>query len=266
MAVNVKRKRKTRKRRRRPDDRDETRQASAKSELASLQQQIGNRAVQRMLAQRKQSLLAKARQQHIRQQETESEPQEPAEAVKFPSGASWVDRFPVSDDPHHLDSNFRSFWTSFRSVVETAGANVEILATRKPLERAYLMHWAWRIAKENYDPRRVPYMEGVNIRWWHGDIKTSQAAAWEMVHGYEIGDKEEPPPLASPYTEGKVIATRITWSGDLTIYRDQPTEQIITEGPHDATNPELIELAETYRLVHLLTVEDSDEVHWTTEE
>ena len=251
MAVNLASKRRTRKRRRRLDEGQEKPHTSANATgLALLQQQVGNRVVQRMLAQR----------------ERETEPEKPAEAVKFPSGASWVDRFPVSDDPHHLDSGFRSLWTPFQSVLETAGANVEILATQKPLERAYLMHWAWHIAKEGYDPQQVPDMEGVDIRWWHGDMKTSRNAAWEMVHGYEIGDQKEPPPLASPYTEGKAIVTRITWSGELTLYRGDPKrELVITEGPRDATNPEVIRLAETYGFVPLLPM-DPDEVHWMVEE
>lgn len=246
-------KRKWKKRRRRLDERDEVQHTGANATgLALLQQQIGNRAVQRMLAQRRQ----------------EAEPEKPAQAVKFPSGASWVDRFPISDDPHHLDSEIRSLWTPFQSVMETAGADVEILATQKPPERAYLMYWAWRIAKEDYDPQQVPDMEGVNIRWWHGDLQASRNAAWQMVHGYDIGDHKEPPPRVSPYTEGQVIATRITWQGDLTLFRGDPTrELVITEGPHDATNEALIELAEIhFGLVHLLTVEDSDEVHWTVEE
>jgi hypothetical protein len=251
MAVNLKGKRRARKRRRRLDERDEVQHTSANATgLALLQQQIGNQAVQRMLAQR----------------ERETEPVKPAEAVKFPSGASWVEKFPTSDDPHHLDSEFRSLWTPFQSVLETAGADVEILATQNPPERAYLTHWAWRIAKENYDPQQVPDMEGVNIRWWHGDMKTSRNAAWQMVHGYEISDQKEPPPLASLYTEGKAIVTRITWSGDLTLYRGDPTrEQVITEGPWDAANPEVMRLAETYGFVPLLPM-DPDEVHWMTGE
>jgi hypothetical protein len=229
-------------------DKDSRRQANlvpGASDWAALQKRVGNRALQRML-----------------EPTSETEPEQPAEAVKLPSGASWVDRFPVSEDVNDLDSGFLSDLREFRSVLEEAGAELEILTTRVPPERAYLMHWAWRIAKEGFDPRQVPYMDGVDVRWWHGDMKTSQDAAWSMVLGYEIDDLDDPPPHVSAYTEGQVIAMRIRWTGALTLYRDEPQEQIIDKGPNDGTNPAIIALAELHGLEHLLTVPDSDEVHW----
>ncbi len=227
------------------DSRKQARLPSSASDWADLQKRVGNRALQRML-----------------EPGAETEPEQPAESVKLPSGASWVDRFPVSEDVNDLDSGFMNDLRAFRSVLEKGGAEVEILATKVPPERAYLMHWAWRIAKEGFNPRQVPYLDGVDVRWWHGDMKSSQDAAWSMVLGYEIDDLDTPPPQVSPYTEGQVIAMRIRWTGALTLYRDEPEEQVIDKGPNDATNPVILALAELHGLEHLLTVPDSDEVHW----
>lgn len=225
--------------------------------LAGLQRRIGNRAVQRVLKGTENSSLQR--------QEDEPEPTEPLEETKFPSGAGWVDRFPVSEELRDLDSNFTNDVREFIAALEEGGANVEVLSTQTPPERAYLMHWAWRIAKEGFDPRSVPYMDGVDIRWWHDDMEASRDAAWAMVHGYEIQDLKAPPPLTSAYTDGQALALQIRWRGELTLYRDKPDEQIVTDAPWDATNPVVIALAETCGLEYLLTVEDSDEVHWVME-
>jgi hypothetical protein len=29
------------------------------------------------------------------------------------------------------------------------------------------MHWAWRIAKADFDPQKVPALDGVSIIWAH---------------------------------------------------------------------------------------------------
>lgn len=221
---------------------------------ANLQQQVGNRAVQRILESDANATLQRKNE--------DTEPEKPSEAVKFPSGASWIDRYPPSQRLQDLDSNFGSDVREFISVLEKGGATVEILATQIPPERAYLMHWAWRIVKEGLDPRSVPYMDGVDVRWQHGDLGASREAAWSMVHGYGIEELDEPPPLVSPYTEGQVVAMRVRWRGALRLYPDTPQEQIITSNPQDGTNLDVMTLAEIHGLEHLLTVPDSDEVHW----
>ncbi len=227
---------------------------------ANLQQQIGNQAVQRILGSDASATLQ--RQANELESQNETIPEKPSETVKFPSGASWIDRYPASQRLQDLDSNFGSDVREFVAVLEKASATVEVLATRMPPERAYLMHWAWRITQEGLDPRHVPYMDGVDIRWWHGNLGTSREAAWSMVHGYGIEELDEPPPLISPYTEGQVVAMRVRWRGALRLYPDSPQEQIITSNPQDGTNLDVMTLAEIHGLEHLLTVPDSDEVHW----
>ena len=245
------------KRREQANEEHSTRPPGRPPGLSGLQRRIGNRAVQRVLKGNPGP--------DLERQENESEPTEPAEETKFPSGAGWVDRFPIGEELRDLDSNFVNDVREFIKMLEEGGANVEVLSTCTPPERAYLMHWAWRIAKEGFDPRNVPYMDGVDIRWWQDDVTASREAAWEMVHGYEIADLKAPPPLTSAYTEGQAIALQIRWRGELTIHRDKPDEQTITDAPWDATNPAVIALAESCGLEYLLTVEDSDEVHWVME-
>ncbi len=257
MSKSALRQKRRAKRRRKANEEQGASPAGRVAGLTGLQRRIGNRAVQRMLKGNDNSSLQR--------QENESEPMEPAAEAKFPSGAGWVERFPTSEEVRDLDSNFVNDVNEFIAVLEDAGANVEVLATQTPPERAYLMHWAWRIAKEGFDPRRVPYMEGVDVRWWHDDVGASRDAAWSMVHGYEIQDWKSPPPLISPYTEGQALAMQIRWRGELVLYRDKPAEQVITAAPWDGTNPAVIALAEACGLEYAFTVEDSDEVHWVME-
>jgi hypothetical protein len=64
---------------------------------------------------------------------------------------------------------------------------------------------------------------------------------------------------------GKAFVARVRWRGDLTIHADQADELVIDTDPPDGTNPTLLAWAERYRLIHLFTVPDSDEVHWVQE-
>lgn len=231
--------------------------------LAGLQQQVGNRAVQRLLALETEAEgIAPAEET----EEPANTPEEAGERVKLPSGMAWVGRYPISKLEEDLNSDFDSDVRKFTTLLQKAGARVEFVSTLLPPERAYLMHWAWRIAKEGFDPQAVPDMKDVNIQWWHGDYKASLDAAWEMVHGFKISEQKEPPPLVDDYTEGNVVALRIRWSGKLVLYKDQPNEQIIERGPTDTTNPALIPLADKHHLFYHLTVPDSDEVHWGAKE
>ena len=82
-----------------------------------------------------------------------------------------------------------------------------------PPERAYLMHYAWRIARENLSPDKVPDMPGVDIQWSHtrpdGDMDTlkSRTAAEQMVQAFDIVFK---PALTSKHTEGAAIDMTVT--------------------------------------------------------
>ncbi len=116
------------------------------------------------------------------------------------------------------------------------GAQVTISATKRPEERAYLMHWSWMIAKGHYDASKVSAKAGVNINWWHGDQAKSEAAAQEMVDGYGINNLQVAPSLKSRHIEGNAIDMSISWSDSLKIKNADGTDVSITSTPRDGTN------------------------------
>ncbi len=274
---------------RRLEDREESHNGTDVPGLVHLQQRIGNRAVQRMLLQREEK---EEEEENTKQKGEEEEkstkpsdldeepepiPEKTGERVKVPSGVAWAAKFPISQEDSDFDSDMRSRWKRFTRVLEDGGANVEIIASKTPPERAYLMHWAWRIAKGEIDPRDVPdadpeeqnMEDEVDIQWWHGDLKAAQSAAQEMVDAFKIDELKVPPPLPSEenlYTEGKAVVALIDWRRELVLYRDKPSEMMITDEPRDATNEALIAIAEAFDLIHLYSDPDTHEVHWGSDE
>ncbi|MBF5005917.1 hypothetical protein ISG32_16765 [Diaphorobacter sp. NR2-3-3-1] len=102
------------------------------------------------------------------------------------SGAAWVAEFPTSTSTEDLTAGFRDAVNSFIAAINAAGGSVSISATYRPLERAYLMHYAWDIAKGTIQPDKVPAYTGVDIEWDHGDKTKSVNAAKAMVSAYGI--------------------------------------------------------------------------------
>lgn len=247
-------------RKRRKDDRQSTitMENHGALNMVRLQQAVGNRAVQRMLSQR-----APVMRQEEMAHESEHAAGTPIEA-RLLSGASWVDEFPTSVEVSDLDSSFGSHAQRFITALEEAGASVDITATRRPAERAYLMHWAWKIAKQNYNARRVPAKEGVNIDWWHGNQADSRLAAQEMVEAYKINNLKIPPSLRSYHIVGKAIDMVVSWSGDLTIKNPKGTDILITTSPKNHTNAAIIAVGRAYKVIHFRNV-SKDEVHWSVD-
>lgn len=108
------------------------------------------------------------------------------------SGAHWVSQFPTSTSTNDLTPAFKTAVDNFIAALKAGGASVSIAATYRPTKRAYLMHYAYRVALENMGPSTVPAMDGVNIDWAHLDSQgkvsliESRRAARQMVHGYGI--------------------------------------------------------------------------------
>ncbi|MFB2861878.1 hypothetical protein ACE1BV_00395 [Aeromonas hydrophila] len=129
------------------------------------------------------------------------------------SGEKWVSRYPTSKSIDDLELGFSNNVRKFISAIESAGGQVRISATYRPVERAYLMHYCWRIAKEGFAPDKVPKIQGVDIDWEHNNengIPDKQAAimaAKKMVAAYNIIYK---PSLTSRHTEKKAIDMTIT--------------------------------------------------------
>jgi len=118
------------------------------------------------------------------------------------SGAHWVAQFPTSRVTGDLASPFKANVEAFIAAIEAAGGEVDIAATLRPPQRAYLMHWAWMIGKLGADPTNVPAQAGVDIVWDHGDNAASVTAAKAMIAGYQLVHK---PSLGSRHIKGKAI-------------------------------------------------------------
>ncbi|WP_372365722.1 N-acetylmuramoyl-L-alanine amidase [Candidatus Uabimicrobium sp. HlEnr_7] len=172
------------------------------------------------------------------------------------SGSHWVKFFPPSRQIKDLKDPFRGNMTRFYNALRSAGANVSISNTLRPPQRAFLMHWAYRIAKEGYNPRSVPAKSGVNIEWWHGSTSKSVSAARAMVSSYGIVYR---PALSSNHIRGDAIDMSVTWSGTLKI-KDANGRTVSIGSPRSgASNRTLWSVGKTYGVLKLA----SDAPHWS---
>lgn len=176
--------------------------------------------------------------------------------AKVPSGAGWVSSFATSRSLDDLETPFRESAKAFVSALQSAGADVRISATYRPRERAYLMHWAWQIAKLGYDPKNVPPMAGVNVEWVHSSETASRKAARDMVSAYGMVNIAA---LNSRHTERRAIDMTVSWSGTLSITTVSGTTKAISTVPRNGSNTELIEVGRQYGAIKLI----SDPPHWS---
>lgn len=180
----------------------------------------------------------------------------------LPSGKSWVSQFPTSTSVDDLVSPFRENLKAFLAALNKAGASVAINATYRPVERAYLMHYAFRIAREGLSPKDVPAMEGVDIQWGHLDdqgkldIVASRRAAEDMVAAYGIAFR---PALRSNHTARLAVDMSIIWSGSLSILNSAGKKVVITSSPRSGSNTDLVRVGKTYGVIKLV----SDPPHWS---
>lgn len=181
-----------------------------------------------------------------------------------PSGPAWVDQFLGSASPDDCIDPFKSNLKAFLAALATAGAQVDIAATFRPAERAYLMHWSWKIAKNLVDPRAVPAMAGVNIDWVHrtasgdADLPKSRSAASQMVSRYGLVSQ---PALTSRHTEGRAVDMDISWIGSLPIGNADGTSNEISTEPRSGMNEELIAVGQGYGVIKAQF--DGDPPHWS---
>lgn len=192
------------------------------------------------------------------------------------SGRSWVSRFPGSDLVSDLSGTFRQEVTDFISMMRRAGITVTVFGTRRPPERAYLMHYSWLIEKGKIDPADVPpFAPGpgrapVRICWQHTDPRgaddraASVEAAREMISGYQISPSlAVAPALSSLHTRGLAIDMAMTWSkASITIAGRRGHRVRISVTPHSGLNSQLIAVGATYGVIHYLSAA-ADPVHWS---
>lgn len=180
------------------------------------------------------------------------------------SGKDWVGKFPTSVDLDDLASPFRENAKAFIAAMQAAGAQIKISATYRPRERAYLMYYAFRIAREGMDPASVPTMKGVDIDWAHRDSKgkvdlaASRNAAEDMVQGYDIVYR---PALRSNHTRRLAVDMTIGWDGDLKIKNKRGRTVSITSTPRTGLNHDLISVGASYAVLKLV----SDPPHWSVD-
>jgi hypothetical protein len=193
------------------------------------------------------------------------------------SGLDWVKRYQMSTSTDDLAETFRPKVNKFIAALQAAGAIVSISSTYRPVERSYLMHYAWQIDKNNLDPRKVPGYPGVDICWVHRkadgdfDLNASRAAAQEMTghSGYNLAhdaawdDKWSNPAHDMQYSTHNLdtgIDMTITWTGDLTITDGNGTQITINSTPRNGNdNADLHSVGATYGVLKLAT----DPPHWS---
>ncbi len=180
------------------------------------------------------------------------------------SGPQWVSQFPYSTSTATLVQPFRGNVDRFIAALTAAGAQVNISSTFRPPQRAYLMHYSYRIANQGLDPQTAPAMAGVDIDWVHKNpngtvnLAASRLAAQQMVQGYNIAYA---PVLLSRHEEGKAIDMTISWTGDLAIANASGTTVTINTTPRSGGNTTLQQVGATYSVIKLVT----DPPHWSTD-
>jgi hypothetical protein len=183
--------------------------------------------------------------------------------AREPSGVVWVERFPTSRSTASLIDGFRQKCDAFLAALADAGATVDINATLRPPERAYLMFWSFVINAGEVEPADVPAHAGVNIEWVHRkangspDLAASRSAAAAMVHGYDIVHR---PSLTSLHIFGKAIDMSIGWNGVLKIKQRNGTKKTIGSLPRSGLNHDLWAVGTTYGVLKL----PSDAPHWSS--
>lgn len=180
------------------------------------------------------------------------EPNLPAAAARQPAGSAWVARYPASSTVETLEPEFRGRVTRFRDALTKAGVRVTVLASWRPPERAWLMHWAWLIAKKQVAPASVPVHPSLPIQWDLGSLEPSIAASQAMVDGFGArGDTA----LRSRHTEGRAIDLDIRWQTPALVDAADGAVVTLNQGDQDA----LTRVGRSYGLVRGATAS----THWS---
>lgn len=186
------------------------------------------------------------------------------------SGGQWVSRFPTSTSVDDLETPFKENVASFIAALKAASAGVTIAATRRPKERAYLMHWCWKIAKGKAKANNIPAMEGVDIKWDHSDAEgnysesASIKAAKAMVSGYGMQGLGVAPALNSRHIQGNAIDMNVSWSGTLSIADAKGETVEIATTPKTGMNEKLHKVGASYSVIKY-NGSGEDKPHWSTD-
>lgn len=174
------------------------------------------------------------------------------------SGKQWVKRFPTSRSIDDLASPFRQKVKSFEQALLNAGVTIDIAATHRPSERAYLMHYAFKINNGTIAAKNVPPKLNVDINWVHYNDADSRQSAKEMVAAYNIAFE---PALTSRHIQGLAIDWDLTWSGTLNITNASGTTVAVGSPRTGESNSTLWAVGRTYGVIKLA----SDPPHWSSD-
>jgi hypothetical protein len=177
------------------------------------------------------------------------------------SGSAWWHAnqasFPNSTDVDDLEAGFQAKVKNFITALEDAGADITISSTLRHKDRAYLMHYSWKLTYGMIKAADVPARAGVNIIWDHGNDAKSKAAAKQMKELFGMVHIAD---LASRHIDGKAIDMDITWSGTLKIKNASGTVIDIATTPRTgAGNAKLHQVGATYGVKKLV----GDAPHWS---
>jgi hypothetical protein len=182
------------------------------------------------------------------------------------SGSSWCAQYPTGTTIAEItDETFRTNVQAFHDAMVAAATaenalSISISASFRPVERAHLMHYAFRVHNGTTTPaaaNTASAAAGININWDHGNLATSKAKAGEMVTTYDIAYA---PALNSRHTEGKAIDWTITWTGSLMIAKKDETTKLDCTGS-GSTSKNLHKVGASYGVQKLA----SDPPHWSTD-
>lgn len=189
-----------------------------------------------------------------------------------PSGAQWCARFPTSALVSDLDDSFRPKVEGFLRAVQTGGGSASLQATRRPTQRAYLMHWAWGLVhgfpanmcpkglppNTPIKPGAIPKRADVEIDWTHaGNLKAAKDAARAMIAGYHMA---YPAALEGRHIDGKAIDMSIAFRKAAKIVGGDGIEYAIEAGATGVSDS-VIALGNSFGLFKLPNKKDPP--HWS---
>ena len=161
-----------------------------------------------------------------------------------------------------LESDFKDKAKAFIEALEDAGATVDVTATKRHENRAYLFHWCWMIALDKAKASDVPAKVGVDIQWDHGDETKSKEGAQLMVTGFGLAvppASTDAPALSSNHISGKAIDMDVTWTGKIKINKKDGTEVEVEFNSNVNANTTLHVIGASYGVKKLT----SDTPHWS---
>lgn len=143
------------------------------------------------------------------------------------AGPAWCALYPPSRSVSDLVPAFRRCVESFITELHRRRCTVTITSTRRPEQRAWLMHYAWDVAHGTLRPDEAPARADIPIVW-------TVEGAHAMVDTYRLAYR---PALTSRHIEGRSIDMSIAgWPGTLpdlyALGKAYGVKKLVTDPPH----------------------------------